>query len=248
MLAHAQRQGLDALQDVKRVRRAHRRAEIAEALGTGAHHEGRRPEFLGEIETVITGIGLRKGRKPCAPLPVEAPRINQNAADRDAVTAEPFCRRVHDDIGAMLEGTKQRRRGEGVVDHQRQAGGMRDLRDRGHVEHLKPGISERLREDQPCLRADRRAKRVEIARRHKAGRDAEAGQGVREEVVRTAIDRGGRDDMPALPHQRRDREMQRRLTARGADRTDAALERGEALLEDRDGRRCGCKCVRPARD
>ena len=41
--------------------------------------------------------------------------------------------------------------------------------------------------------------------------------------------------MPALPHQRRDREMQRRLAAGGADGADAALERRDALLEHGDG-------------
>src|SRR3954465_7321339 len=42
--------------------------------------------------------------------------------------------------------------------------------------------------------------------------------------------------MAALPHQGDDGEVERRLAAGGADRTDAALERGDALLQHGDGR------------
>ena len=42
--------------------------------------------------------------------------------------------------------------------------------------------------------------------------------------------------MVARARERRDREMERRHAARRRDRPDAALERGEALFEDRDGR------------
>jgi hypothetical protein len=56
--------------------------------------------------------------------------------------AQPFGRRVHDDVGAMLERAAQVRRGEGAVDHQRQAGRMRHLGHRRQIQHLKTGISD----------------------------------------------------------------------------------------------------------
>ena len=56
-------------------------------------------------------------------------------------------------------------------------------------------------------------------------------------LMRAAIERGlGRDDVPACPISVDDGEMQRRLAAGGADRADAALERGDPLLQHRDGR------------
>ena len=128
--AHAQRQGLDALQDVEGVGRAHAGAEIAQALGARPHDEGRRAELLGEVDAVIAGIGLRQRRKLARRLPVEAAAVDQHAADGDAMAAQPLGRRMHDDIGAVLERPAQVGRGEGVVDHQRQPGRVRDLGDR----------------------------------------------------------------------------------------------------------------------
>ncbi len=169
-------------------------------------------------------------------LPVEATGIDQHAADRDAVAAEPLGRRVHDDVAAVLDRAEQRRRGEGVVDHQRQLRLVGDRGDRRDVHHLEAGIAERLAVDEPRLGADSGAEAVVVARIHEARRDPEARQGVGEQIVRAAVDRARRHDVAALPHQRRDRQVQRGLARRGADRADAALERGEALLEHGDGR------------
>jgi hypothetical protein len=50
MARHAQRQGLETLQQVERRLRRHARAEVAHALGAGAHDEGVRAELLGEVD------------------------------------------------------------------------------------------------------------------------------------------------------------------------------------------------------
>ena len=51
--------------------------------------------------------------------------------------------------------------------------------------------------------------------------------------MRTAVERGRRDDVLARPHDRRDREMHRGLSAGGGDRPDAAFERGHPFFEHR---------------
>ena len=58
MALHAQRQGLDTLQQLEGVHRAHAGAEIAQALDARAGDEGLGAELLGEVDAVITGIGL----------------------------------------------------------------------------------------------------------------------------------------------------------------------------------------------
>ncbi len=235
VLRHAQRQGLDPLEKLEGVGRAHAGAEIAQALGAGAHDEGLRPELRGEIDAVIAGIGLAQGRELARRLPVEAPAIDQRAADGDAVAAQPFGRGMHDDVAAMLDRPAEIGRGEGGIDQQRQARAMRHRRHRRDVEHLEAGIAEDLGEDEPRLGPDRRGEGGGVAGIDEARGDAEARQRQLQQVDRAAIERGGRDDVAARPHQGGDGEMQRRLAARGADRADAALERREPLLEHGDG-------------
>ena len=105
-----------------------------------------------------------------------------------------------------------------------------------NVEHVEPGVAERFAEHEPRVRADRGAPRVEVARVDEGRLDAEARQGVGEQVVRAAVERAARDDVRAGADQRGEREVQRRLAARRRDRADAAFERGDALLEYGVGR------------
>ena len=141
---------------------------------------------------------------------------------------------MHDDVGTMLDGPAEIGRGEGVVDQQRQAGVMRDLRDPGNIEHLEAGIADGLGDHQPRPRRNGSPESLEIARLDKGRRDAEAGQGVREQVDGAAVERGGRHDVIAGTEQRRDRQMHRRHAACGTDRADAAFQRRQPLLEHRD--------------
>ena len=66
--------------------------------------------------------------------------------------------------------------------------------------------------------------------------DPEAGQGVLEQVVRPAVQAGGRDEVVARTGEVEDRQRLGRLPRREAQRGDPALDRGDALLEDVRGR------------
>ena len=77
MALHAQRQRLDALQEMEGVGRRHAGAEIAQAFGARPHDEGRRAELLGEVDAVIAGIGLGQRREFAGGLPVEAAAVDE---------------------------------------------------------------------------------------------------------------------------------------------------------------------------
>jgi hypothetical protein len=101
-----------------------------------AHDEGVRAEFLGEVDAVIAGIGLGEGRELARAFPVEAARFDDHAADRHAMTADELGGRVEHDVGAQAERPAEHRRGEGVVDHQRNLRLVGDVGDDRNVEHL----------------------------------------------------------------------------------------------------------------
>ena len=230
---HADAERLDALQQLERVGRRQARAEIAQAFGARAHDEGGLAELLVEDDAVIAGIGLGQLREFAGGVPVEPAAIDDDAADRDAVAADPFGRGVHHEVGAELDRPAEKRRRKGVVDQQRNLGVMRDLRDRRNIQHLEPGIADGLADHEPRVRLDRGAEFVERARLDEGRGDAEARQRVRQQVDGAAIERGGGDDVVAGVEQRRDRQMQRGHAACRADRADAVFQRGEPLLEHR---------------
>ena len=107
MLAHAQGQGLQPLDEQEGVERAHGRAEIAQErdprlddVGDGSERLHR----LGPDRAVIAGVGRVQHREAVGMLfPVEIAAIDDHAADGGAMAADIFRGRVDDDRGAMLE-------------------------------------------------------------------------------------------------------------------------------------------------
>ena len=220
--------------------RAHARAEVAQAFAARAQEERADRALLAEHHAVESLVGAgqlgeatgRSGRG----VPVEAAAVDQDTADDGAVAGQELGRGVVDQVGAVLEGTHQPRRREGRIDEQRQVLLVGERGDRGDVEDVEARVAERLAEQQPRLGPDRVAPGVEVAGPDEGRRDAEARQRVLEQVVRSAVERARGDDVRAGAGDRRDREVQRRLAARRRDRPAAALERGDALLEDGVGR------------
>ena len=170
-------------------------------------------------------------RAGCAP--VEAAGVDEEAADHGAVARQELRRRMDDEVGAVVEGPHEPRGGERRIDEKRQSVLVRERGHTRHVEDFEARIAERLAEEQPRLRPDRRAPRVEVARVDERRLDPEARQRVVQQVVRAAVERARRDDVRAGRHERHDREMKRRLPARRRDRPDAALERRDALFQHR---------------
>ncbi len=162
--------------------------------------------------------------------------VDQHSADRDSVPAEELGGRVVDEIRAMIEGLQQIRRREGRIHEQRQFRLVRDGGDRGNVEDLQSRVAECLAEEQPRVRANRLSPGIEVARANERGLDAEARQRIGKQIVRAAVERARGDEVRARAGDRRHREVQRGLAARGRDGPHAAFERRHALLEHRVGR------------
>ena len=140
---------------------------------------------------------VRRGelRKFAALLPVETPRVDQHAADRDAVAAEELCRRVIQEIGAEFEGLHQVGRRERRIDQQRQLRLVRDLRHRGDVQYIQAGIAQCFTEQEPGVVSYGVLPRTEVARTDKGRINAKSFQRVAEQIVRAAIKRiGGRSE------------------------------------------------------
>jgi hypothetical protein len=93
----------------------------------------------------------------------------------------------HDDIGAEPDRLAEKRRGEGVVDQQRDLGVMRDLGDVRNIQHLEAGIADGFADHQPRIGADRGAEFVERPGLDEGGGDAEARQRMRQEVDGAAV-------------------------------------------------------------
>lgn len=198
-----------------------------------AHHEGGGAELFVEDDAVIAGIRLGQHRKLARRAPVETAAIDNDAADRGAVAAEPLGGRVHHDVGAEFDRPAEIRRREGVVDQQWNFCFMRDLCNLRDVQHLEAGIADGLADHEARVGLDRGAETVEVARLHEGGGDAEARQRVGQDIDRAAIQRRRRDDMFAGADERCDGEMQGGHAARRADRADAAFQRGDPLFEHR---------------
>src|SRR5665213_133130 len=157
--------------------------------------------------------------------------IEHGAADRRAVAADVLRRRVHDDVGAVLDRAQQVRRGERVVDDQRNAPRMRDPGNRGDVEDVELRVSERLGEHRLRVRPNRRFERRRIGRIDQRHLDPEPRERVDDRIVRAAVQRGGADDVIARARDVQQREDRRGLTAGKSERADAAFERRQPLFE-----------------
>src|SRR5882672_8437597 len=188
MALHAQRQRLDTLENLERARWAYAGAEVPQAFAPRAQEEGRNGGLLLEIHSVEARVGLGQLRKFPRGFPVERAAVHEHAADRHAVTAEELGGRVIHEIGAVVEGLEEVRRGEGGIHQERQLRGVRDRGDRGNVEHVQPGVAEGLAEKKLGVRPDRLFPGGEIARSYERGFDAEARQSIGEQIVRAAVE------------------------------------------------------------
>ena len=232
---HAKGQGLDALQQVPRGDRRHRGAEVAQRHGAHLHGEAEIAEGLVEGEAVVGGVGLAEARELVVLAPVELARFDDGAAHGAAVAADVLGGRVDDDVGAPLERPAQVGRGQGVVDHQRDAGLTGDDGDGLEVEDDAARVGEALAEDELHLVGHRGAEIVGVRGVDEMARPAELLEAHPELGDRPAVEIARRDELVAGLHEGR---RQQELGGVAGGRGDAAappLEGGDALLEHGDG-------------
>ena len=149
------------------------------------------------------------------------------------MAADPLGGRGDHDVGAVVDRAADVAGGaEGVVDDERDAVVVGDLGERLEVGHVEARVADRLDVERPRARVDRLREVRRVVAVDELHADAEAREGDLELVVGAAVEVARRDDVVAGLQDRREREELRRLAARGGERGDAALERGDALLED----------------
>ena len=114
----AQRQRLQAEQQLLRTEGVETGAEVAQELDAHADGVGDRAEGLPKLEAVVALGRLDHLRELVAVLaPVELAAVDNDTGDGGAVAADPLGRGVHDDVGAVLDWAhKVAARTEGVID------------------------------------------------------------------------------------------------------------------------------------
>src|SRR3546814_1245138 len=111
MLANAQRQRLQPLQEQEGVEGAERVAEVALQRDARLEDVGDRPERLhrlGPHRAVVARIGLVQHREALGVLlPVVGAAVDDEAADRVAVAADVLGRRIDDAVRAVVERSEE---------------------------------------------------------------------------------------------------------------------------------------------
>ena len=144
---------------------------------------------------------------------------------------EELCQRVDDDIRPPLNGFDQIRRGGGIVDDQRDTGFMGDGGHRLEIQHIILRVAQRFREDQLGVWANRRAKILRVCGVYEGGLDTQIRQCIVQQVVGTAVETGGRDDVIARAGDVQDSQRFRRLPGRRGQRGRASLQGSDALFQ-----------------
>lgn len=138
---------------------------------------------------------------------------------------------MHDDVGAVLDGTNQIGSAESVVYDQRQSVAVSHIGHGAYVDQVAVGITESLDKQGLCRRAYRLLEIGRIRRVDKCGGHAVDRQSIVEQIVSPAIDSVGGHDMIALRHQPEYGIGHGSGAGRQRQNGHAAFESGHALLE-----------------
>jgi hypothetical protein len=99
-----QAQRLNTEQELLRRKGIQRGAQVSQDLDARADDEGDGAESLPEFQAVVSVRGLDHLRESRAVLaPVELAAVDDDATDCRAMAADPFCGRVDDYVGAVVD-------------------------------------------------------------------------------------------------------------------------------------------------
>ena len=236
MLLLPQRQGFQAQQELVRVERTQRRADVAQQRDADFQDErdiaqsGHVAQRIPVYQAVIARIRLGEFRE-LAVVPLEFAGIHDHAADAGAVAADVFGGGRGEDVRAVINRPHQAD-ADGVVHDQRNAVFVRDLGKDLEVRHVELGIADRFDINGARFRRDGLAERLRVARVHELHRAAQLREGVMEKLVRAAVKIVARDNFIAQPRDGQQRIGDGRLAGSHAERAGAAFDGGHALLEN----------------
>ena len=163
-------------------------------------------------------------------------RAEHDAAQAAPLAVDVFGGRIDHAVGAERERALEQRRGEHVVDHQRGAGRVRDLRHFGDVDDFERGIGRAFEKERLGVRPHGVFPGLEIAAVDQGRGDAEARQVILDDVAAGAEHGFRRHHVIAGLELADQRDGDRGHAGRGGARRFRAFERRHAALEHVDGR------------
>ena len=234
---HAQVERLEPLDELRRARGGEGGAEVVQELAAGQRQVGAAAVPLDQRLPAVAGLGPGQLRPPVRRRAVvERAAVHDRAAEHRAVPAEELGGGVHDDVGAVLQRPVEGRRREGAVHHHGHTGRVGEVRERGQVREGGKRVGDGLEEERAGVGSDRGGPRGRVRRVREGDLDAEVRERVRQQVHGAAVELAGGDQVLAALQQRQQGQRDGGLAGGRGDRADAALQRGEAVLEHRDGR------------
>ena len=143
----AERQGLHALEEQERVEGRDGGAGIPQEDGTDVGDKGCGADCVGKGDAVVTRVRVGDLREFARGFPVKFAGLDDDAAEGRAVAAEELCGGVDDDVSTVFDGPDEVRGAKGIVDDERDAVRMGQLRERLDVRDVGVRVAEGLDED-----------------------------------------------------------------------------------------------------
>ena len=232
MALDAQGKRLNALQQEERIKRRDRRARVAQKERTQIDGESGSADVLREGKAMVARVRLDEPREAPRCRPVELAAVDDDAAERRAVSADELRRRVNDDVRAVLDGTQLIRRRKRRIDDERNAVLVRDGGDRLDVDEVRVRIADGLDVDDLRVFPNCRLEGRRAARRiDKRRLDTEVREGMLKKIVGAAIDRRLSDDVLSRMNESLQRCRHGRCARGKGERRDAAFKRRHAFFE-----------------
>lgn len=202
----AEGEGLETLKLEPSVEGAVADTEITEDFDTETDGKGpvglegaRGREDLPEVEAVVASAGLGEERE-LAVAPVEFARVDDDATNDGAVAANPLGSRVEDNVSAVLDGADNVTTvAKGVVDDQRNAGGVGNVGDGAVVGNVVGGVAEGLDVNTLGLVVDGGLDVLGLVAVDKLDLDAETREGDLEQVVLMPNERNREQNVKIKP-------------------------------------------------
>ena len=236
MAFEPQRKRLKSLKQQEGVERRDGRALISHQRRAKLEDVCQIPARLGEYHAVIGGIRLGKSGELAACGPVKFAGIHNHSAHYRSVSADKLGGRMNDYVRAVLDRTEQIRRREGVVHDQRNTVPVSNGGYRFEVDDVRVGVAERLGIEQLGVRPDGFFKILRIRRINECHGESLFVKGVREKVVRAAVEVGRGDDVVSRDGYILHRVGYRGRTGGRCECRGAALQSGYPLLKHVGGR------------
>jgi hypothetical protein len=230
---HAQRKRFQPLNEQERIHGRDAGADIADGFGARLHEEAIVAERVEEAKVVV---GRRRRGDGGEAAEIEVAGIENDAGDGIAVAADEFRGGVEDDRRAVLHRAAEIRRGEGVVDDERNFVRVGQGGERFLVEDRAARIADGFAVERAGLLRDGLLPGGEVVRIDQRNFDGKLEERLLELRDGAAVQMRGGDDLITRRKERHQRDELRRHAAGDGERAGRAFKRGHAFLEDGRGR------------